>query len=156
MKDGASESLPGLKPDMVPVDMAFGSFEPVAAFTNGKDTVVADALMGLEEVKSLPAKVKCCQDAKFSGELDFVIDDFTAYKTLSRLLLVEEYCDRSRTLGFRVRLFALEPREKRKLVPLRQVRSLIVPEPPRKGRLTGIMEAVQRAASKRDRAARSD
>ena len=105
-----------------------------------------DALVGLEEVRRLPGKIKSCQDARFTGELDFVIDDLTAFKALSRLLLVEEYCNRSRSLGFKVRLYAYEPQSKTKLLPLRAMKSMIVPEASKKSRLSGVMEAVQRSA----------
>ena len=151
VKDEAPEELPAIGAEMVPVEAKFGAFEPLAAFSDGKHTVAVDALMGLEEIKRLPAKVKCCQESRFTGELDFVIDDFTAYKALSRLLLVEEYCDRSRALGFRVRLFAWEPRGKNRVVPLRQMRSSLVQEAQKKGRLSGLVEIVQRAASRRGR-----
>ena len=146
----AVEELPGIRFGMRPTGASYGPFVPLAAFSNGKQTLVVDALMGLEEVKGIPSKIKDCQDAKFSGELDFVIDDLTTFKALSRLLLVEEYCDRSRTLGFKVRLFSFEPHEKNKLVPLRQMKSQLIPEAPKRSRLGGIMEAVQRAASRRD------
>jgi potassium/hydrogen antiporter len=144
----SAEDLPGMTPGMVPVRVTYGSFEPLAAFTTGKETLVVDALVGLEEVKRLPTKVKSCQDAKFTGEVDFIIDDLTAFKTLSRLLLVEEYCDRARGLGFRVRLFTFEPQSKTKLVPLKQMRSMITPEVPKKSRFGGMLEAVQRSAER--------
>jgi Na+:H+ antiporter len=144
----SAEDLPGMKSAMVPVKVTYGSFEPLAAFTTGKETLVVDALIGLDEVKRLPTKVKSCQDAKFAGELDFVIDDLTAFKALSRLLLVEEYCDRARGLGFRVRLFAFEPQSKTKLVPLRQMRSMLAPELSKKSRFSGVVEAVQRSAER--------
>ena len=146
---GAVEGLPGIRYGMKPVEATYGQFEPLAAFSNGKQTLVVDAVMGLEEVKRIPAKVKECQEGKFAGEVDFILDDLTAYKALSRLLLVEEYCDRSKTLGFKVRLFSFEPNAKNKLVPLRQMKSELVPEVSRKSRLGGVVEAVQRAALRR-------
>ena len=149
--DAAPAELPGIEGGMAKVESRFGAFEPLAAFSNGKDTVILDALVGMDEVKTLPAKVKACQDARFAGEVDFVIDDLTAYKALSRLLLVEEYCERSRALGFKVRLFAWEPRGRDRIVPLRQMRSLLLPEESKKGRLSGIVEAVQKAASRRSK-----
>lgn len=145
VRESASD-LPGMKPDMVPVAVSYGSFEPLAAFTTGTETLVVDALVGLEEVKLLPARVKDCQDARLAGELDFVIDDLTAFKMLSRLLLVEEYCNKSRTLGFRMRLFAYEPQSKTKLLPLRQMKSIIAPELAKKSRLSGVIDVVQRSA----------
>ena len=148
--DEVPDGLPGVTPAMVPVRVRFGAFEPLAAFSDGKETVAVEALTGMEQVKTLPAKVKLCQEARFTGEVDFVIDDFTAYKALSRLVLVEEYCDRSKSLGFRVRLFALEPRGRERIVPLRQMRSLIVPEA-KKSRLSGLVEGVQRVTSRRER-----
>ncbi|MDG6902248.1 MAG: cation:proton antiporter [Nitrososphaerota archaeon] len=144
----AVEELPGVKFGMKPFVGSYGPFEPLAAFSKGKQTLIVDALMGLDEVKQVPSKVKSCQDAKFHGELDFVIDDLTAFKALTRLLLVEEYCDRSQTLGFKVRLFSFEPHAKNKLVPLRQMKSMLAPEAMKKSRLGGIMEAVQRVASR--------
>ena len=147
--DEAALALPAVKADMKAMQTAYGAFEPLAVFSNGKDSVIVDALMGLEEIKRLPAKVKSCQDARFTGELDFVIDDLTAFKALSRLLLVEEYCNRSKALGFKVRLFAFEPTMRNRFVPLRQMKSLVSPEPSKKGRFGGIMEAVQKAASQR-------
>ena len=145
---GEAYGLPGVGPVMEPVEVAFGGYEPLAAFSNGTETVVLDALEGLDEVKELPRRVKSCQLAKLSGELDFVTDDLTAYKALSRLLLVEEYCARSRSLGFKVRLFAFEPHARNRLVPLRQMKSLISPETKR-SRLGAIFEAVQRTGSSR-------
>lgn len=149
-REEASEEIaagfPAVGPEMEPVEVRFGSYEPLAAFSNGSETVAIDALMGLEEVKALPEKVRSCQEARLCGELDFIIDDLTAVKALSRLLLVEEYCSRSKSLGFRVRLFAFEPHAKKRLVPLRQMKSSIAPEA-KKSRLGGIVEAVQRAAS---------
>lgn len=147
VREEAHTGLPGVKTDMVPTGARFGAFEPLVGFSNGKDTVIVDALMGMEEVKELPAKVKSCQEDRFTGELDFVIDDFTAYKALSRLLLVEDYCDRAPSLGFKVRLYAWEPRSRSRLVPLRQMRSLLHPEAKR-NRLGGLVGAVQRAAGR--------
>jgi cell volume regulation protein A len=146
----ALEGLPGIRAGMRPVVLSCGPFLPLVAFSDGRQTLAVDALMGVEEVKRIPSKIKDCQDSGFSGELDFVIDDLTAFKTLSRLLLVEEYCDRSRTLGFKVRLFSFDPRSKTKLVPLRQLKSQLTPAAPKKGRLEGFMEAVQRATARRD------
>jgi potassium/hydrogen antiporter len=145
-----AQELPGIGPDMKPVTLSLGAFRPLLALSDGKETAIVDVLMGLQEVNMLPAKVKCCQDSGFKGELHFVVDDLTAFKALSRLLLVEEYCDRFRALGFKVRLYAFEPNAKMKLVPLRQMRSLLVSENSRKSRLEGIMEAVEKAKSRRD------
>ena len=147
VKAVAGAGLPGVKPDMEPIEAAYGDFEPLAAFSNGDETVVLDALVGMEEVKALPEKVKVCQEVKLAGELDFVIDDLTAYRALRRLLLVEEYCDRSRSLGFKVRLYALDPRVRNRLVPLRSLRSALMPE--RRSRLSGFVGAVQHTASRR-------
>ena len=132
------------------VEAAYGGFKPLTAFTNGLETVTVDALLGFDEVKRLPAKVKECQEARLTGELDFVVDDITAFRAMSRLLLVEEYCDRSRSLGFRVRLYVLDPRAKNRLVPLREMRSSLIPEGPRKSRIGGLVEAVQKRASRTD------
>ena len=145
----ATRWLPGIGPDMEPVEMAFGSYEPVAAFSNGVDTAVIDSLAGLDEIKRIPSIVKICQEARFSGELDFVVDDFTAFMACSRLLLVEEYCNKSRSLGFAVRVYAYQPHARDKMVPLRLIRPSAADEP-KKSRLGGVMDAVPRGAS-RDR-----
>jgi Na+:H+ antiporter len=142
----AAKSVRETRPDMETVDQTFGSFEPLVAFTDGSQSVIFDALAGYEQVNTLPEKVKSCQEAHLAGELDFVVDEFTAYKALSRLLLVEKYCEKSRSLGFKVRLFALDPRSRNMLVPLRNLRSSLIPGAPKKSRFRGIAGAAQRAA----------
>jgi hypothetical protein len=115
-----SSSLPGVKEDMGPVEGVFGNFRPMMTYGNGEETVIFDAMMGQEEVGKIPALVKSCQEARVSGTLNLVIDDLTVYRYLPRLVLVEEYCKRSPSLKFQVKLHVLDEK-KRKLIPIMDI-----------------------------------
>lgn len=144
VRRAAINSVREARPDMEVVDESFGGFEPLMAFTDGTQSFVFDALNGYEQTTKLPEKVNRCLVARLEGELGFVIDDFTAFRLLPRLLLIEEYCDRSPSLGFKVRLYALDPHLRDRLVPLRQLRSSLLAPAPKKGWFRGVVGSLQR------------
>ena len=112
-----ASTLPGVKQGMGRVEASFGSYTPMVTYSDGSECVIFEAMMGQKDVGRIPTMVKACQDAKVAGALNFVIDYLTASRHLSRLLLVEEYCQMSRSLKFMVKLFTFDER-KRMLVPI--------------------------------------
>jgi Na+:H+ antiporter len=105
------------KPGTLLGGTAFGPFKPLLCFGYGQSSVIYDAVSGVAELSRVPGWIQSCQNAKLSGEVNFIVDDLTAFRTISRLRLVERYCDTSPSLGFKVRFLIYEA-QKRRIVPL--------------------------------------
>jgi Na+:H+ antiporter len=105
------------RPGVLVEGAAFGGFRPLLCFAYGQSSVLYEPVPGFDELRKVPEKIQVCQQAHLRGEVNFVVSDLVAYRTTSRLRLVESYCERAPNLGFKVRFLIYEAK-KRRIVPL--------------------------------------
>lgn len=90
-----------------------GGFKPLLCIRSKQGSVVFDAAVGLEKIRSLIGRINAFQQSGFKGEIRVIVDTPTAYHYLPRLILLQDYCVKLRDkLGFDVYLYTLDLRKR--------------------------------------------
>lgn len=125
-------------------DFSVGGYTPTLCLETHGGMALYEAVAGFEHLKLLPGRIRELQLGGYRGELRVVVDMPTAYRYLSRLVAMEEFCDRVReALGFAVHFYTLDMR-RRRLLPLREVREALKPR--RRGGAERVLDLVKRAS----------